>query len=342
MKELDAFKAFIDSPRKIVITTHANPDADALGSSLGLYHFLKGRGHEVLVITPTEYPEFLYWMEGNDEVMVYTDELADEIKQIVDQADLICCLDFSGLKRIKKLERVVGDAPGKILLVDHHLNPDLVADYELWDKTSAATAELIYDLIVMLDGKKELTVGIAECLYAGIMTDTGSFKHNSTSAKVHRIVAELIDIGVNINKISRLIYDTNSLNRLRFIGYALMEKLVVKEDQRVSYFVINAEEHERFHLKSGDTEGLVNYALSIKGINVAAIIMERGGEVKLSFRSVGNFGVNDFAAEYFNGGGHKNAAGGISDVGIIETEEKFKSLIPLFLERFHQTNQTKK
>ena len=330
MKELNAFKAFLNSPRKIVITTHANPDADALGSSLGLYHFLKGRGHSVEVITPTDYPQFLHWMEGNEEVMIYDDSKADRIGSLVKNADLICCLDFNGMKRIKSLGPMVEASEAKKLLVDHHLNPEEFADFALWENKAAATAELIYDLILLLDGKDEITLGIAEALYAGIMTDTGSFKHNSTSAKIHRTVAELMDIGVDINKVSRLIYDTNSLNRLRFIGYALMEKLTVDSEKKVAYFVINAEEHERFHLKSGDTEGLVNYALSIQGISVAAIIMERGGEVKMSFRSVGNHAVNDFASEYFNGGGHKNAAGGISDVPLDETVEKFKSLIPKF------------
>lgn len=330
MKELNALKAFLSTPKKIAITTHANPDADALGSSLGLFHFLRNRGHEVVVVTPTDYPEFLHWMEGNEEVMVFSEQIKEKATEIFHQADLICCLDFSSLNRIKKLGDIVRSSSGKKLLVDHHLNPEDFADYKLWDNQAAATAELIYDLILMLDGKDEINVSMAEPLYAGIMTDTGSFKHNSTSAKVHRIVADLMDIGVDINKISRLIYDTNSLNRLRFIGYALMEKLTVDMDSKVAYFVITAEEHERFHLKSGDTEGLVNYALSITGIVVAAIIMEREGEVKLSFRSVGNYAVNDFAAEYFNGGGHKNASGGISDVGLDATIEKFKSLMPKF------------
>ncbi|MEQ8472799.1 MAG: DHH family phosphoesterase [Marinoscillum sp.] len=327
MKEINALQALLSTPRKIVITTHSNPDADALGSSLGLYHFLKGRGHDVLVITPTDYPEFLHWMEGNDEVLVYKEAEHTKFKRLIDEAELICCLDFNGMKRIKKLGPLVEAATAKKLLVDHHLNPEKFADYSLWNNKAAATAELIYDLILLLDGKSEIDLGIAEALYAGIMTDTGSFKHNSTSAKIHRTVAELMDIGVDINKVSRLIYDTNSLNRLRFIGYALMEKLVVDADNQVAYFVINGEEHERFHLKSGDTEGLVNYALSIKGIMIAAIIMERDEEVKMSFRSVGDYAVNDFAAEYFNGGGHKNAAGGISDVNLDETVEKFKSLI---------------
>lgn len=330
MKELSTLKAFLSIPKKVVITTHANPDADALGSSLGLFHFLQNRGHEVTVITPTDYPQFLHWMPANEEVIVFSDQIRDKVIQIVDDADLICCLDFSSLNRIKKLGEIIRAASARKFLIDHHLDPEDFAEFMLWDNKAAATAELVFDLILYLDGKEEINVAIAECLYAGIMTDTGSFKHNSTSAKIHRIVAELIDLGADVNKISRLIYDTNSLNRLRFIGYALMEKLTVDMENKVAYFVITDEEHDRFHLKTGDTEGLVNYALSITGIVVAAIIMEKDGEVKLSFRSVGNYAVNNFAAAYFNGGGHKNASGGISDVGIEATIEKFKSLMPKF------------
>jgi phosphoesterase RecJ-like protein len=220
------------------------------------------------------------------------------------------------------------------LLVDHHLNPEKFADFELWDQKAAATAELIYDLILMLDGADEINVPLAECLYAGIMTDTGSFKYPSTSSKTHRIVAHLIDIGIDVNKVSRNIYDNNSVNRLRFIGYALAEKLKIVERLCIAYFIITSEDHKRFKLKSGDTEGLVNYALSIKGINVAAIIMEKDNEVKMSFRSVGDYAVNDFAAEHFDGGGHKNAAGGHSDQSLEETVKKFKRLIPVFKDHY--------
>ena len=330
MQNLSALKNFLSTPRKIVITTHASPDADALGSSLGLYHFLKKRKHDVMVVTPTEYPDFLFWMKGNDTVMINSEQTFSTIQSMMNEADLICCLDFSGLNRIKNLGAVVEASSAKKLMVDHHRNPEHFSEFELWDQNAAATAELIYDLIGMLGGKQEINVAIAECLYAGIMTDTGSFKFPSTSSKIHRIVADLIDIGANINKVSRNIYDNNSVNRLRFIGYALAEKLTLVPAMRVAYFVITSEEHKRFNLKSGDTEGLVNYALSIKGINVAAIIMEKDNEVKMSFRSVGDYAVNDFAEKHFAGGGHKNAAGGHSDEGLEATLTKFKSLLPKF------------
>ncbi len=326
MKDTQALKDFLDTPRKIVITTHANPDADALGSSLGLHHFLEGLGHEVKTIVPNSYPDFLEWMPGNSKVINYENNV-EESNELLNSADLLFCLDFSGFARIKSMKDVASKVPAKVALVDHHLNPEIIPDFDFWNDKAAATAELIFDLIEDYSGKNAITKEIAECLYAGVMTDTGSFKHNSTTSKVHRLVADLIDLGADINKVSRLIYDTNSLDRLRFMGHALAEKLQVIEDSRVAYFVIEENDFNNFRLKQGDTEGLVNYALSIKGIVVAAIIIEREKEIKLSFRSVGDFAVNKFAEEHFSGGGHKNASGGMSELNLEKTEKKFRELI---------------
>ncbi|WP_462247239.1 DHH family phosphoesterase [Ekhidna sp.] len=326
MKDTQALKDFLDTPRKIVITTHANPDADALGSSLGLHHFLEGLGHEVKTIVPNSYPDFLEWMPGNSKVINYENNV-EESNELLNTADLLFCLDFSGFARIKSMKEVASTVSAKIALVDHHLNPEITPEFDFWNDKAAATAELIFDLIEDYSGKNVITKEIAECLYAGVMTDTGSFKHNSTTSKVHRLVADLIDLGADVNKVSRLIYDTNSLDRLRFMGHALAEKLQVIEDSRVAYFVIEENDFNNFRLKQGDTEGLVNYALSIKGIVVAAIIIEREKEIKLSFRSIGDFAVNKFAEEHFSGGGHKNASGGMSELNLEETEKKFKELI---------------
>ena len=326
MKHTQALKDFLNTPRKIVITTHANPDADALGSSLGLHHFLEGLGHEVSTIVPNSYPDFLEWMPGNSKVINY-EKSRESSDETLKSADLLFCLDFSGFGRIKEMKEVASNVSAKIALVDHHLNPEIKPEFDFWNDKAAATAELIFDLIVDYSGKEAIDTDIAECLYAGVMTDTGSFKHNSTTSKVHRMVAELIDLGADVNKVSRLIYDTNSLHRLKFLGHALAEKLQVIEDARVAYFVIDEEDFKDFRLKQGDTEGLVNYALSIKGIVVAAIIIERENEIKLSFRSIGDFAVNKFAEEYFSGGGHKNASGGMSELSMKETEKKFRELI---------------
>jgi bifunctional oligoribonuclease and PAP phosphatase NrnA len=326
MKDTAVLKEYLKTPRKIVITTHANPDADALGSSLGLYHFLDNKGHDLKVIVPTSYPDFLEWMPGNSMVVNY-EENVEQSDSFIKECDIVFCLDFSGYKRIKKMSESVENASAKVTLVDHHLNPEIEPDFNFWNDKAAATAELIFDLISEYEGKESINKNIAECLYAGIMTDTGSFKHSNTTAKIHRTVADLIDLGADVNKVSRSIYDTNSLERLQFLGHALAEKLRVDKKARVAYFVIEESNFENFKLKQGDTEGLVNYALSIKNIVMAAIIIERDGEIKLSFRSVGDVAVNKFAEEYFSGGGHKNASGGISDLPLKETEEKFKELI---------------
>ncbi len=326
MKDIQALKDFLHNPKKIVITTHANPDADALGSSLGLHHYLIGLGHDVSTIVPNSYPDFLEWMPGNSSVINY-EKSKEKADSLLSASDLLFCLDFSGYNRIKEMKEIASHISAKVALVDHHLNPEIKPDFNFWNDKAAATAELVFDLIMAYSGKEAITKDIAECLYAGVMTDTGSFKHNSTTSKVHRMVADLIDLGANVNKVSRLIYDTNSLERLKFLGHALAEKLQVIEPSRVAYFVIEEDDFKDFKLKQGDTEGLVNYALSIKGIVVAAIIIERENEIKLSFRSIGDFAVNKFAEEYFHGGGHKNASGGISELNLVETEKKFKELI---------------
>lgn len=336
MTSISNISELLKSPRTIAITTHPNPDADALGSSLGLAHFLSARGHEVTVVTPTDYPEFLSWMPGSEGVICHSEETHQQCAQAFSKAEILFCLDFSSLKRLKGLQEIFVDSNATKVLIDHHLDPDQFADYLMWDTSAAATAELIYDFILLLDGRDEITQDIANCLYAGLMTDTGSFKHPSTTAKVHKIVAELIELGATVNRVSREIYDTNSLNRLRFIGFALLERLTVREDLQIAYFVIKADDFRRFNIKNSDTEGLVNYALSIKGIIMASIIIERDDEIKLSFRSVSDYAVNSFANEHFGGGGHKNASGGTSEVPLDETISKFESLIVDFRHKYLQ------
>lgn len=331
MQDLQAFKELLSSPKKIVITTHTKPDADALGSSLAWAGYLRKKNHQVHVITPTDYPRFLAWMPGNDDVIIFNNGQEKRSAQLVNEADIICCLDFSSLKRINELGDIVRDATACKVLIDHHLEPEHFADFEWWDTKAAATAQLIYELIVDMGDKQDVNVEIGECIYAGIMTDTGSFRHPSTTHKVHLISAELIELGVETNKIHRLVYDNNTEAKLRFLGFALLQKLVVLPEYRTAYFAITADELQRYHSQTGDTEGLVNYALSIENIVMAAVLIERIESnvrtVKMSFRSTGEFSVNDFARKYFDGGGHRNAAGGKSDLKLDQTIQKFLSLL---------------
>lgn len=327
MQNLEAFKTVISSPRKVVITTHHKPDADALGSSLGLAGYLKKKGHEVSVITPTDYANFLAWMKGNDKVIIFNEGNEEKSGRLINGADIIFCLDFSSLNRINELGEMVRQSEAVKVLIDHHLEPEDFADFVYWSTEAAATAELVYDLICDLGDKRLIDKDIAESLYAGIMTDTGSFKHPNTTKNVFNVCAELVEIGADTAKVSKLVYDTNSLDKVKFLGFALNEKLKVLDEFNTAYFAISADELKRFNSKTGDTEGLVNYALSIEGIKFAAVIIDRTEAIKMSFRSIGDFSVNEFARKHFEGGGHKNASGGKSDLSLEETVKKFERVL---------------
>jgi bifunctional oligoribonuclease and PAP phosphatase NrnA len=335
MQNLSEFQSLISTPKKIVITTHHKPDADALGSSLGLALFLEKLGHTVKVITPTDYPGFLFWMKGHDDVVIFNEGKESLSAEIIGLAEIIFCLDFNNLKRINELGEIVAASTAVKVLIDHHLEPEPFAHFQFWDTSAAATAEMVYQLIEMLGGLPLMDKDIAECLYAGLMTDTGSFKHPNTTKNVFLTAAALLEHGADTAKVARAIYDQNSVDRVKFFGYALGQKLVVHEQFNTAYFAISAEELKQFHSRTGDTEGLVNYALSIKGIVFAAVIIDRTEAIKISFRSVGDFSVNQFARHHFEGGGHKNAAGGISYLSLEDTVRKFEELLPQYKEQLN-------
>ncbi len=328
MEALASIKREISSPRKIFITTHVKPDADALGSSLGMANYLVKKGHEVTVVTPTDYPSFLNWMKGNDEVLDFSNPQHTVLAtKKLEEADVIFCMDFSVLKRVNELGEMIRASDAFVVNIDHHQDPEDFADFRYWSTAAAATCELIYELIVELGDEKLLDKDIAECLYAGIMTDTGGFRHPNTTKNVHLVVAELVDLGADISQIANLIYDSNSVNRLKFIGFAISRRLVVREDLQMAYFAISKKDLKKYQSRTGDTEGLVNYALSLDGIKLAALFSEREDGIKISFRSSSEVAVNKFAAEYFDGGGHKNASGGKSPLSLKETVERFETLV---------------
>jgi len=310
--------------------THFKPDADALGSSLGLARYLKKTGHAATVITPSDYPDFITWMPGNKDVLIYQKEKSEKSAKLIGQSDLIFCLDFSCLNRINDLGEMVRKSSAKKVLIDHHLEPERFADFEQWDDTAASTAELVFKLIVDLGDKHLVDADIADCLYAGIMTDTGSFRHSNTSHQVFKIASELVERGANPYKVSKLIYDTNTIERLRLMGYVLSEKLQVLPEYRTAYIVLSADELKKFGSQTGDTEGLVNYGLSVKGVKLSVLISDRRENIKLSLRSLGNFSVNDMARTHFEGGGHRNAAGGQTSLTLEQTVKKFLDILPLY------------
>ena len=336
-QQTDKLKPFIKAePQKMVIVAHYRPDADALGSSLALYHYLKKYKHDVTVVMPSSYPRFLFWMPEQEHIVVFDENRnKKQVKKLVDEAAFIFCLDFSRLSRINEMEDMVRQAPGRKVMMDHHLDPEDFAEFVFWDTSAAAAAEIVFNFIVRMGDPLLIDLPIAECIYAGILTDTGSFRHPCTSRRVHLIIAELITIGVDVSRVHKLIYDNNTEHRLRLLGYALSEKLTVLPEYQTAYITLSATDLEHFKSENGDTEGLVNYALSIENMRLAAIMIERRDTegVKLSFRSVGSFSVNEFAQKHFGGGGHCNASGGLSPkADLAETEAYFRSLLPQYKE----------
>ena len=335
MEKIQEFNKYLKTPRKAVLLTHFKPDADALGSSLGLGQYLKKRGHSAQVITPSDYPDFISWMPGNKDVLVFQKERPEKAARFINEADLIFCLDFSCLNRINDLGDMVRKSKAKKVLIDHHLEPEKFADFEQWDGAAASTAELVFKLIDELGDKELIDPEIAECLYAGIMTDTGGFRHPNTTHQVLKIASELVEHGADPYKVSKLIYDTNTIERLRLMGFVLSEKLKVLPEYRTAYIALTAEELKRFGSQTGDTEGLVNYGLSIKGIRLSVLISDRKENIKLSLRSLGNFSVNDMAKVHFDGGGHRNAAGGQTSLTLDQTVAKFLSILPLYKDQLN-------
>lgn len=336
MQNIQLFKAFMGQTRQVVIITHHKPDADALGSSLGLAGYLKKKGHSVTVVTPSDYPEFLHWMPGNDEVLAFDKTSQKQITDRINQAEIIFCLDFSALKRVQDLTEVLRNAPGKKVMIDHHLEPEDFAEFVKWDVQSASTAQLIYKLIRELGDESLIDANIADCLYAGLMTDTGSFRHSNTHHEEFAVAGELVRLGADPSKVSKLIYDTNTLERLRLMGFVLSEKLKVLPEYRTAYMTLSADELKRLGSQTGDTEGLVNYGLSIKGIRLSVMIHERKDSVKLSLRSLGEFSVNEMARKHFEGGGHRNASGGSSSLSLDQTLQRFLSILPEYKEQLNR------
>ena len=324
MKPISEIFSLIEKPKHIVITFHQKPDADAMGSGLGLYQFLIQFGHTVTVISPTNWPLFLNWMPGSRNVVDF-EMHNDKAKPILQKAEWIFCLDFNVLNRTKKMEPVIESLSATKILIDHHQQPQTNAfDYGISDVNKSSTAEMVYDFIVAAGYSEKINAATAECLYAGVMTDTGSFRFNSASASVHRMIATLKDKGLEHSQIHENLFDNFLEGRFRFFGNILLNRMEIFYEYNTALISIPQSDLIKYNVKTGDTEGLVNFPLSIKGIKLAAVIIDRGDERKSSFRSKGGFDVNTFARKYFNGGGHFNAAGGKNSEPLDEVIRKFK------------------
>ena len=329
-QNIEHLKQLLSTPKNIVIVSHKNPDGDAIGSSLGLYHFLEKFGHNITVIMPNEYPDFLKWMPGENGILKQ-DSQTKECDDLIQKAELIFTLDFNALHRAGNMETVLAESDAIKIMIDHHQEPDGYAAYTFSDIHMSSTCEMVYHFIDMLDGLNTIDTNVATCLYAGIMTDTGSFRFPSTTSKTHRVIANLIEKGANNAEIHNNIYDANSFERLQLLGCALNNLKVIPES-RTAYFTLSQEELNKYNYKKGDTEGVVNYGLSLKNIVLSAIFIEdkQEGIIKISLRSKGHFSVNEFSRAHFNGGGHINAAGGKSDLSLNDTVEKFISILPKY------------
>lgn len=328
--DISDIKQLLSNPKQIVIVPHKNPDGDAIGSSLALYHYLIAKDHKVTVIAPNDYPEFLKWIPGESNIIIHEVE-TEKANTLIAQAELIFTLDFNALHRTGAMEHPLSKAKATKILIDHHQQPDNYAKYIYSDVTICSTCQMVYHFFEMLDDKKSINSKIATCLYVGIMTDTGSFRFSSTTATTHRVIADLIDKGAVNAEIHNQVYDNNSYDRLQLLGVAL-NNLKVVPDLNTAYISLSQRELNKHNFTKGDTEGVVNYGLSIKGVKFAAIFIEhkQEGIIKISLRSKHNFDVNEFAREHFEGGGHINAAGGRSNLSLSETITKFVSLLPQY------------
>ncbi|MBI3134678.1 MAG: DHH family phosphoesterase [Bacteroidetes bacterium] len=318
--------------KSIVITSHKSPDGDSMGCSLGLFHFLLKQGYPVTVCHPDMAPSFLHWMPGSEHIVLLESE-PEKAKKLLENADLIFCLDYHHPSRTGKMEELlVASKAGKII-IDHHRDPDQeFATLLFSDITASSTSQLIYDFIEALDRLDLIDEKSGTCIYTGLVTDTGSFRFSATSARTHHIAGDLINRGIKTWQVHENLFDTNSLNKLKMVSYALLEKLVILPEYKTAYIWLTRKEEERFQVIKGDTEGLVNQVLSIEGIRLAGFFKEADQIIKISFRSKGEIPANQLCKMHFEGGGHLNASGGKYVGKIEDAVQKFVTILPNFVE----------
>ena len=330
-KDISDIKELLSTPKKIVIVSHRNPVGDAYGSSLALYHYLLKSQHNVSIVSPNDCPDFLKWLPDQEKIIIFENEPLKG-SELLKEAELIFTLDFNALHRVgKPMADVLEKVSAMFIMIDHHKQPDNYADYMYSDASISSTSQMLYHFFEKIDALNSIDETIATCLYTGIVTDTGSFKYASTTSVTHRIIADLIDKGINHTKIHINLYDTNSFNRLQLLGKAL-GNLKVLDEYKTAYISLSQKEMISFNFKKGDTEGFVNYGLSLKGVVFAVIFIEdqKQGIIKMSLRSKGQFSVNEFARKHFNGGGHINAAGGRSEDSLRNTVNNFLKIVPKY------------
>lgn len=327
MDQIDKIYGQLSEKKKIVVTMHQKPDADAMGSALGLFHFLRQLGHEVTVISPTNWARWLSWMDGVDTVLDF--ELNRPVAEgVMDEAEWVFCLDFNHMGRTKQMASKLQSLSAVKILIDHHQEPDVASfQYGASNTAKSSTCEMVYDFIVQSGHRDKINKFVAECLYAGVVADTGSFRFASTHASVHQMVAALKEQGLEHTRVHEQLYDNFLENRLRFLGHILSNRMDVFYELNTALVHVSRQDLLKYDIKTGDTEGLVNYPLSIQGIKLVGLVIDRDEERKWSFRSKGDFDCNTFARRYFRGGGHFNAAGGSDTASLQETIHRFKQAV---------------
>ncbi|RLD90900.1 MAG: bifunctional oligoribonuclease/PAP phosphatase NrnA [Bacteroidetes bacterium] len=325
-QQKDELADFFSKKKKIALTTHINPDGDAMGSTIAMMHYLRAKGHDVTAIVPNKYPEFYGWIPGTSDLVIF-EKNATTVKKVLAEADMIFSLDYNSIKRVGPMSNLLKVASGKKFLIDHHIDPEEGFDYYHHTTETTSTGQLVFRFIELMGDKALLSKEIAVALYVAIMTDTGSFSYAANYPETYHIVAELIEKGVDAEQVHRLVYDTFSENRLRLLGYAISERMLVWPHLHTAVIYLTKEDLKRFNYQVGDTEGVVNYPLSMDNVNLAVLITEKEKKIKLSFRSKGDFNVNLLSRNNFNGGGHKNAAGGQIYSDIPKTIETIKATL---------------
>lgn len=321
---------YLDMGGSIVITSHVNPDGDAVGSSLALYHYFTKKGKNVSVVMPNQYPDFLKWLPGNDDIIICSKNKT-VAAEVFEDAGLIFLLDFNSPGRAGKTEKLITGSNAFKIMIDHHPKPAAFADVLISDTLASSTAELIFRFIESADDPELIDDKSATCLYAGIMSDTGSFNYNSSQPETYRVLAELLKRGIDKDYIYSMVYDNFSENRIRLLGYCLDKKMVVLPLHKTAYISLSLAEKKQYKYIRGDAEGFVNYPLSVKGVIFVAFFMENDDHIKISFRSKGDFDTNIFAENNFDGGGHINASGGESRLNLKETIDKFVAALPEYI-----------
>lgn len=324
--------------QRIVIIPHEKPDGDAIGSAMALYHFWLECGQTVNILSPSEYPAFLHFLPHDNKVIIF-DNNKEFAKKLLNEATLIVVVDCNAAKRLgNELGTLINDLKVPKIMIDHHLNPEMLVNYMISVPQASSTAELVYDFIDSFNQTQIINPTIATCIYLGLCSDTGRFKFSLTS-KVMLLAANLLQKGADFELINEQLFDLNTEDRIRLLGYCLTERMHILKEYSAAYVFVTRTDMERFNYQNGDAEGLVNYPLSIEGVRVSILLMERkDNSVKMSFRSKGDFSVEVMAKEHFNGGGHKNAAGGLSPDNLKKTIKKIQEILPLYMDKLNKAN----